>query len=262
MSALPDKSEQARPVLERGGELRRRHADVLLQPEDETGVDGARAGCHHQSLERREAHRRVDRHAPVDGRERCPGAEVAADGAELLDRASRELGDTPRDVPVREPVEPVAAEVPSLSPLGGQGIRVSSRGNARVERGVEAGDRRDPGQHPADELQCAERLRLVERCKVAERVQSPQHAVVDPHRPDELVAAVNDAVADRVDRAALFDRLTDGVLLGAAPRRREVLRHRHGVVVEDGQLQAARTGVDDEDAHVNDSLKLGRVSRR
>ena len=123
-----------------------------------------------------------------------------------------------------------------------------------MERGVEAGDGRNIGQDCVDELERAERLRLVERCEVGERVDPPKDSVVDPHRADELVAAVDDTVADRVDGSEPLHRLAHRLLLGAAARDRQVLRRHQGVVVEDRQLQAARAGVDDEDAHVTDSL--------
>ena len=131
-----------------------------------------------------------------------------------------------------------------------------------MERGVEAGDGGNVRQNRADELERAKRLRLMERSQVGERFQPPQDPVVDPHRPDELVAAVHDAVADRVDRPAPFHRLAHRVRLGAAARHRQALRRHQRVVVEHRQLQAARTGVDDENAHVTDSLQLNRVSRR
>ena len=56
----PGEPEQPRAMLERGGELRRRHADVLLEPDDEPRIDGARASPHHEPFQRRKTHRRVD----------------------------------------------------------------------------------------------------------------------------------------------------------------------------------------------------------
>ena len=118
------------------------------------------------------------------------------------------------------------------------------------------------GQDPVDELEGAERLRLVERCEVRERVEPPEDAGVDAHRPDELVAAVDDPVPDRVDCPEPPHRLAHRLLLGAAARRGQALRRHQSVVVEDRQLQAARAGIDDEDAHLTDSLKLRLVTRR
>ena len=83
--------EQARAVLERRRELRRRHPRVLLEPEQEPGVERARAGRHHEPVERREAHRRVDRHAARDRGERGAGAEMAGDDPQRPRPAGRQL---------------------------------------------------------------------------------------------------------------------------------------------------------------------------
>jgi hypothetical protein len=48
---------EPRPMLQGCRKLGRRSADVLFQPQHEPGIDAARSGRHHETLERREAHR-------------------------------------------------------------------------------------------------------------------------------------------------------------------------------------------------------------
>ena len=78
MSAVPARPEQPRLVLERVADLGGGQPAVLQQPQQQAGIDGARAGRHHQALERGEAHRRVDRAAVATAAQRGAGAEVAA----------------------------------------------------------------------------------------------------------------------------------------------------------------------------------------
>jgi hypothetical protein len=68
-----------------------------------------------------------------------------------------------------------------------------------VEGGVEAGHRRHAGQGDLDRRQRGQRLRLVQRRQVGQRPQPLLDVAVEHHRPGELRAAVDDAVADRVD---------------------------------------------------------------
>ena len=84
-------------------------------------------------------------------------------------RPPEQLGRAPRGVGVRQPVEPVPAQVPALAPLRRQ--RVGGRGGRQrgVERRVEAGDRRArPAAPPLTAVERRERLRLVERRQVGQ----------------------------------------------------------------------------------------------
>ena len=189
-------------MLERRRELGRRHAHVLLEPEDETRVDRTRARRHHEALQRREAHRRVDGASARDGRERRPGAEVAGNDSEAFGGTTAEVGSALRRVGVREAVEPEAAQRPPLAPLGREGVGGRRRRHPCMEGRVEAGDRRDLRQQPRHGFERRERLRLVERRQIRKRVQPSHDGRVDRDRLDELRAAVDDPVADGVDRVA------------------------------------------------------------
>ena len=74
--------EQPGAFFQRDGDVVRAEVFVLLQPQQQAGVDAAGPGRHHQALERGEAHRGVDA-APVhDGSQRGAGAEMAGDDAQ------------------------------------------------------------------------------------------------------------------------------------------------------------------------------------
>ena len=105
------------------------------------------------------------------------------------------------------------------------------------------------GQDRVHRGQRRERLRLVERGEVGERPQVRLDLVVEEDRPAVPRPAVDDPVADRPERAEAGDGLGDGRRVGRPARGRQVGR-RDDVVgrVEDAQLEAARPGVDDEDA--------------
>ena len=111
---------------------------MLLEPEQQPGVDAPGSGGHHQTLERREAHGRVDRPAGLHRSERRSRTEVAGDDAQFRHVAFEQLAHAPYDVCVRESVGAVAPQCPSLVPLGGQGVGRGSIRQAGVERRVEA----------------------------------------------------------------------------------------------------------------------------
>ena len=56
---------------------------------DDRGVDRTRARAHHQALERREAHGRVDGLAVVHGRDRTAVAQMARDEAQVSKRTAQ-----------------------------------------------------------------------------------------------------------------------------------------------------------------------------
>ena len=101
-----------------------------------------------------------------------------------------------------------------------------------MEGGVEAGHLRHLRQRASHELERTQRLRLMQRREIRERLDSPNDVVVDHHRLDELRSAVDDAKPDRVDAADVAE-------LASRPHEFVAVEHR--------ELQAARARVDDED---------------
>ncbi len=242
----------AAPPRARAPRRARRPAAVALeQPQQQPRIDAARAGRHHEPLERREAHRGVDRAAVGDRAQRCAGAEVAADEPQPGRRATEQLGDAPGDPGMREAVEAVAPQPPALAPGRRERVGRGRRGQRSVEGGVEARDGRQLGQLRAHRVERGDRLRLVQRREVAELAQRRLDVRVDPHGRGEALAAVDDAMADGVRVGqAIAERAAQRADLDG-PARRFDLAGRDGAVlaVEQRQLQRARAGVDHQHAH-------------
>ena len=74
--------------------------------------------------------------------------------------------------------------------------------------------------------------RIVERRQLDQLGELVEHVVVDQRRREEAFAAVDEAMADGVDEWG---------------RRERRHRARSPVSVDDAQLEARRTGVDDKD---------------
>ena len=237
-------------MLERVFELGGRHAGVFGEPEHQPGIDRAGPGRHYQSLERCEAHRGVDRPPPGDGGQGRARAQMAGDDPHGCDRLPAELRRTGRGVGVGEPVEAEPAEVPARAPIEGEGVRGGGVGDGRVKRGVEAAHLWDAGQEPGDQFERTKRGRLMERREVGQRVQLPKRRRVDHGRIDQLAATVHDAVADGIEAAAALELRTERRLVRMPRLERNVSRLLQVVVlVEERELEAARAGVDDQDAH-------------
>ena len=188
--------EQARPVLQRVRHRLRLEAVVGDQPQHGAGVDGARPGGHHQSLQRGEAHRGVDATAVVHRRQGGARTEVAGDEAAGVPDGR---GRPPGRVGVRQPVEAVAADVEAVPPLGRHRVGGGLGRQRGVERGVEAGDGRHAGRRGGHGVEGGERLGLVQRGQGGERLEPAPHVVVDHDRLAEALAPVDDPVPDGVE---------------------------------------------------------------
>ena len=124
----PDRRVEVRP--------RSRPADrpSARSMEDDPGVDRPGAGAHHQALERRHAHRRVDRPTAIDRRHRAAAAEVRDDQRAGRRRVAPSSSACPSDGPVdRQAVEPEAADAVlagrhASGPGSGWPPRAASRG--------------------------------------------------------------------------------------------------------------------------------------
>ena len=159
-------------------------AALLHEPQQQARVDAARAGGHHEALDRRESHRRVDRPTAADGGQRRAGAEVAGDEPQAGRGPAQQLGRASRGVGVGEPVEAEAPQAVALAPLGRQRV---GRGGGRqpgVERGVEARHRRQRAGSAA--VTAASASSAAGWCSGASGVSarsSLDHPAVQAHRP-------------------------------------------------------------------------------
>ena len=236
-------------LLERLLHLARREP-LVDEPEHEARVDAARAGRHDDPLERREAHRRVERAAVAHRGERRAGAEVAGDDPRARVQAEQ-LGGPTGGVRVGEPVEAVAAQREPLAPCGGQRVRRRRRRQVRVERRVEARHRR--AGRPAtsrDRVGRRQRLGLVQRrqrreplelARTARRRAPPPRCARPPCTKRCATASASPSRSIAARERAGVDPPPGGLGL--------VFAEQLVVVAEQPELDAARARVDGEDAH-------------
>ena len=86
--------------------------------------------------------------------------------------------------------------------------------------------------------------------EVDQGIQLPEHRGVDQGRIDQLAATVDDAVADGIEAAAALELRPERRLVHVPRLERNVSRVLRVVaLVEERELEAARAGVDDQDAH-------------
>jgi len=143
------------------------------------------------------------------GGQRSAGAQVAGHDTQPVGRTPQQFRGSTRGVGVRQPMEPIALNVPFLAPLRGEGIHRCGGGHGRMKRGVEACDGRRLGQRGADSGQHGERYRLVQWGQVGEGVQPLHDPIIDPDRSHEFRPAVDDSMPDGIDRAKALEDLRD-----------------------------------------------------
>lgn len=98
-----------------------------------------------QAFERCESHGGVDAATVEHRRQGCASTEVTGDDSEPVARSFEHLCGAKRAVGVRQPMEPVAADCPALSPRARHRVRRGCGSDGGVERCVETGNRRDVG---------------------------------------------------------------------------------------------------------------------
>ncbi len=148
-----------------------RQAALAQQVEQRAGIDRSGARRHRDALERAEPHRRIDRGAVQNGRDRAAATEVARDdprGIQLLD--DRLHGD---------PVESVASDPPLRAPALRNRVGRRRLGDGGVERSVEDGDVRDVGESCLCLADRAQRRLVVKGRQSAELLDRGNHLVVD-----------------------------------------------------------------------------------
>src|SRR5512133_197431 len=199
--------------------------------EECTRIDRSRARRHRDTLERREAHRRIHRAARENGGDRGSATEMTDD--QTGDRVAQELGDTlcaPLD---REALKSVAANAPLLTPDRRYCVLGSFGRDGAMKRRVEDRNvrymRKDQLRY-VNRLECRRVVKGGERDQLAYLVANP---VIDHHRIPEAWATVDDPMRNRIDFLGhLSERVDENALL---------------VRLHSVELQTRRAGVDDED---------------
>ena len=188
-----DRLSQAHAFLE---------GDVL----DERGVDVAGSGAHHQTFERGEPHRRRDGSALLDRAGGAPVAEVQGDEVDGLARLAGKLGVALGEIGVRRAVEAVAADAVAAVELVRDRIEIGRFGHCRVKRGIEHRDHRNTfAQQSTSGPNAAQVGRVVQRREVHAVLDPADDVGVDSGVGAEALAAVYDAVTDRVHLAGGID---------------------------------------------------------
>ena len=174
---------------------------VLVHDElDHAGVEIAAASAHRQADQRGEAHGRVDALAAVDRADGAAVAHVAGDKLELFDGLAHELGAAGGHVAVARAVEAVAADAVIPVIFIRNGVHIGLSGHGLVERGVEHGDHRHVVAHDgAAGVDAGDVGGVVQRGERRALLERGHDGVVDFDRAGELLAAVDDTVADGVD---------------------------------------------------------------
>ena len=144
---MPDTPRIPATLRQGFAELVDAYLAVLLEVEQEPRIDRARAGGHHQTLERRKPHGGVDRPTAFDRRDRTTAAQMADDqarggGAEKVVRSLDRVRHA-------EPMETETANTPPLRPLERQAIAGCRFGQVRVKSGVERRHLRNLGESGA-----------------------------------------------------------------------------------------------------------------
>ncbi len=212
-------------------------------------IDVARAGTHHQPLQRGHAQGGVDAAAVLDGGHGTAVAQVHGDQVALLERPAEQAGALTGHEPVRGAVEAVAPHPVLLVEFVGDGVEKGARRHGLVEGGVEhrhLGQVREDFHGHADAVQVG---RVVQRRQRDVALQGLDHLRGDAHGAAEVLAPVHHPVADRADHGAVpkhalgrVGEQADGQFHARAVVRDGLFEHgfaRFGAVRADGVLEPA-----------------------
>src|SRR5919112_3908960 len=193
----PGDAEEARTFVEPSLDLLGVHVLPAREKPDERGIHVPRTCPHHQSFERGETHRGVDRAAAGDGRGRATVSELQRDQPGVPDGGGGEGSVTLDHTSVGRAVEPEAPNAVLLGHLFGDRIEGGTLRHRAVERRVEDGHHRyvrvgrlGGGQ---DRL---ERRPVVERRKLGKVFYSGDDPAVDQGGPGEVVSTMDDPVPE------------------------------------------------------------------
>ena len=168
-----------------------------------------------------------------------------------IEGSPEELRRAPRCIGVREAVEAVLAQVPALAPLGRDRVGGGRRRHRR--RGMPCRSTRPrarPGGRAVTAASAASDFGWWSGARSVRARRCAHDLAVDPDGLRVARSAVDDPVADGVDRPEPADGARHGGGVGQPAGRGQVRRPHDPIVrVEHPELQAARARVDDEDPH-------------
>ena len=151
----------------------------------------------YHAFQRGQPHRRIDRMVKINGGERGAITQVRNHRFRLGNAEFfRQLA---RDIAVRSAVEAVAADFIVAVELVRQGIEEGALRHMLVESGIENDDLLQVGERFARGVNPGNVRRIVQRCEADAVHNLLAHIIIDQYRFGKILAAVDDAVADRLD---------------------------------------------------------------
>ena len=219
---------------------------------DHGRVHVARPRAHHQPLQRRQAHRRLDATTAGDRGHRGAVAEVGDDQVDVASGRPSSSAARPDDVLVRACRGSRSGARRGARTTAGHGVAVGVRRQRAVERRVEHGHLRHAGPQPAGDLDAGDVGGVVERSERHQAAQRRHHrrrrrrsARVNASPPwtTRCPTASTPAATELVDHALERGGVVGDLLDGAAQHRSPV------VVVDQLVLDRRAAGVEDEDPH-------------
>ena len=180
----------------------------------DAGVQITGAGAHGNAGQGGEAHGGVHALAAIHGGHGGAVAQVAGDDFQLLNGLAQHGGSAGGDIAVGGAVEAVAADLVLLIELIGQGVDIALGGHGLVESGVEHTHHGHTGHDLLAGLDAGDVGGIVEGGQGDALFQSGHNLVGNAHGGGELLAAVDHAVAHRVDLRGTLDHAVPGVQQG------------------------------------------------
>src|SRR5262244_2676670 len=104
---------------------------------DDARIDVARSGAHHEPLERRESHRRVDRAAVLDRRGRATASEMQGDDRRGRLGPARQGAVAGEYRAIRDAVEAESADAVTIGELTRDRVAPRALRQRGVKRGIE-----------------------------------------------------------------------------------------------------------------------------
>ena len=248
--------------------LRDGQSGRALQVGHDGWVEVATTGPHHQTLERGEAHRRVDAVSTLDRGGAGTVAQMQDDHVQVGQPASQQISRSAGDEAVRDAVKAVPPDVVRDGQLAIYGIGGGGAGEIGVEGGVEDRDVWHPRQRPAGCLDPGDAGWVVQRRQRDQVTQGPNHVVIDHGRLGESDAAVDDPVSHGPQHRTIVVQLGEHAVqrdrMVGRPAGLADLFDQPALALATGRVDRAvldrrRAAVDNEDQEI---LLCGRMRTR
>src|SRR5580698_5593864 len=172
---------------------------MAYQIHDDSWIDGARTGPHHQAFERGESHGRIHAFAVANGAERRAISQVADDELARRWRAARAIL-------MIDPVKTEAADA-FFEPRVWAGIDVSGRLQGGMKSGIEDGDLRHAGPNDAVHRSDCFQFETIVRRRELHLLSDGRSNLGSKRRGSAICrSAMDDTMSDHIDFRILFEK--------------------------------------------------------